>query len=298
LCNVRKLSALLASLVIIGLSVSGCSTIYSIMPDGEKKGSGKVALALGGGASRGFAHIGVLKILESNNIPVDMVVGTSAGSFVGSLYCYGFKPYQIQKMALEIERGDIIDVTIPDNGFIKGELLEDYVNRMLANTPLERLPKPLYVIATDIQSGKEIVFGKGGTGKAVRASCAIPGIFNPVMIGGRMYVDGGVVIPVGVDVAREYGADVVIAVDISSDLDNSQPVGTVETILQSINIMNSRMSSDQLSRADVVIRPRVGHIGATDFSKRHEAILEGEKAAISALPRIREILSGKRSGWR
>jgi NTE family protein len=294
--NVKRLSALLIILMGISIFVSGCSTMSMIMPEGEKKGSGKVALALGGGASRGFAHIGVLKILESNNIPVDMVVGTSAGSFVGSLYCYGFRPYQIQKMALEIERGDIIDVTIPDNGFIKGELLEDYVNRMIANTPLDKLSIPLFVISTDIQSGSEIVFGSGNTGKAVRASCAIPGIFNPVIIGGRMYVDGGVVIPVGVDTARKYGADIVIAVDISSDLDTSRPVGTVETILQSVNIMNAKMSADQLSRADVVIRPRVGHIGATDFSKRHEAILEGERAAISALPKIREVLSRKRAG--
>jgi len=292
----KRASALLMALIIfMSFCVFGCSKKGVVRPDGVK---GKVALVLGGGASRGFAHIGVLKVLENNNIPVDMVVGTSAGSFVGSLYCYGFKSYQIQKMALEIERGDIIDITIPDNGFIKGDLLEDYVNRMLRNTTLEKLDIPLYVIATDIQSGKEIVFGRGNTGKAVRASCAIPGIFNPVIIGDRMYVDGGVVSPVGVDAARTYGADIVIAVDISSDLDSSRPVGTVETILQSIDIMNVRIATDQLSRADVVIRPLVGHIGTTNFSKRHEAILEGEKAAIDALPRIREILSKRRSGWK
>jgi NTE family protein len=291
----KGLSVLLIIFIIISFCVCGCSKKAGVRPD---SGKGKVALVLGGGASRGFAHIGVLKILESNNIPVDMVVGTSAGSFLGSLHCYGFKSYQIQKMALEIERGDIIDLTIPDNGFIKGELLEDYINRMLRNTTLENLAIPLYVIATDIQSGKEIIFGKGNTGKAVRASCAIPGIFNPVIIGDRMYVDGGVVTPAGVDAARAYGADIVIAVDISSDLDSSKPVGAVETILQSIDIMSAKISADQLSRADVVIRPLVGHIGSSDFSKRHEAILEGEKAAIFALPKIREVLSRKRPGWK
>lgn len=299
--KVNRLSALLIILILISFCISGCSTMGKVMPDiggSNIKGNGKVALALGGGASRGFAHIGVLKVLENNNIPVDLVVGSSAGSFVGSLYCYGFKSYQIQKMALEIERGDIIDFTIPDNGFVKGELLEDYVNKMLANTPLEKLQVPLYVVATDIQSGKEIIFGRGNTGKAVRASCAIPGIFNPVIIADRMYVDGGVVIPVGVDTARQYGADIVIAVDISSDLNSSMPAGSVETIIQSIDIMSSRIAADQLSRADVVIRPMVGHIGATDFSKRHEAILEGERAALQALPKIRQLLSRKRPGWK
>jgi NTE family protein len=295
--KLKGLSVALIISVLVVFCLSGCSVIRAVKPEPDK-GSGKVALALGGGAARGFAHIGVLKILESNGIPIDMVVGTSAGSFVGSLYCYGFRPYQIQKMALEIERGDIIDVTIPDNGFIRGELLEDYVNRMLANTPMEKLSIPFYVIATDIQSGSDMVFGQGNAGKAVRASCAIPGIFNPVIINGRMYVDGGVVIPVGVETARKYGADIVIAVDISSDLDSSQPTGTVETIMQSINIMSAKISSEQLSKADVVIRPLVGHIGATDFSRRHEAILEGEKAALMALPKIREMLSKKRPGWK
>jgi NTE family protein len=290
----KRLSALLIILIVMGLCCFGCSKKVSLRPDGS---NGKVALVLGGGASRGFAHVGVLKVLESNNIPVDMVVGSSAGSFVGSLYCYGFKAYQIEKMALEIERGDIFDITIPDNGFIKGELLEDYVNRMLRNTTLDKLNIPLYVIATDIQSGREMVFGRGNTGRAVRASCAIPGIFNPVIIGDRMYVDGAVVSPIGVDTAITYGGDIVIAVDISSDLDSSRPVGTVETILQSIDIMSAKISAGQLSKADVVIRPLVGHMGSADFSKRSEAISEGEKAALAAIPKIRELLKKRRPGW-
>ena len=251
----------------------------------------KIALVLGGGAARGFAHIGVLKILESNRIPVHMIVGTSAGSFVGSLYAYGFNAYQIQKISLDIQRGDIADFTIPDNGFIKGDLLEEYVNRMLRNTTMEKLRIPFYAIATEVPTGKETVFGSGNTGKAVRSSCSIPGVFNPVIIGGRMYVDGGVVSPVAVNAAKQNGADIVIAVDISSDLDTTQPSGTMETILQAINIMSSRISVNQLSKADVVIRPLVGHIGSADFDKRNEAIIEGEKAALQALPKIQEIVT-------
>jgi NTE family protein len=251
----------------------------------------KIAVVLGAGAAKGFAHIGVLKVLESNKIPMHMIVGTSAGSFVGSLYAYGFNAFELQKLSFELQKDDIVDLTLPDNGFIKGEKLEAYINYILRNTPIEKLRIPFYAIATDIQSGKEVVFGSGNTGTAVRASCSIPGIFVPPVISGRMYVDGGVVSPVAVDAARRMGADIVIAVDISSDVGSSLPNGTIETILQSINIMNAKLSAIQLAKADVVIRPKVGYIGSADFSKRHEAVLEGEKAALEALPKIQAIMS-------
>ncbi len=254
-------------------------------------GPAKIALVLGAGASKGFAHIGVLKVLESNKIPVHMIVGTSAGSLVGSLYAYGYNAFDLQRLSFAIERDDIIDLTIPDNGFIKGEKLEVYINQMLGNRPMEKLKIPFYAVATDIQSGREVVFGSGNTGTAVRASCSIPGIFRPVNISGRMYVDGGVVSPVAVEAARRLGADVVIAVNVSGDVEASAPEGTIETLLQSISIMYSKLSAIQLSKADVVIKPRVGYIGNSDFSKRHEATLEGEKAALEALPKIQEILN-------
>lgn len=251
----------------------------------------KIAVVLGAGAAKGFAHVGVLKVLESNKIPIHMIVGTSAGSFVGSLYAYGFNAFELQKLSFTIERDDIIDLTIPVNGFIKGEKLEGYINYILRNTPIEKLKIPFYAVATDIQSGREVVFGSGNTGTAVRASCSIPGIFVPVNISGRMYVDGGVVSPVAVEAARKQGADVIIAVDVSSDVDSSVPKGTIETILQSISIMYSKLSTIQLAKADVVIKPKVGYIGSADFSKKHEATLEGEKAALEALPKILEIVN-------
>lgn len=251
----------------------------------------KIALVLGAGASRGFAHIGVLKILESNKIPIHMIVGTSAGSFVGSIYAYGFNAFQLQKMSFSIERGDIVDLTIPDNGFVKGEKLEEYINTLLNNTPIEKLRIPFYAVATDIQNGQEVVFGRGNTGTAVRASCSIPGIFRPVKIGDRTYVDGGVVSPVAVDAAKRLGADYVIAVDISSDIEDRSPESTIETILQSVSIMYSKLSSTQLSKADIVIKPKLGYIGSSDFTKKHEAVLEGEKAAIEALPHINNLIT-------
>ncbi|MBM4349753.1 MAG: patatin-like phospholipase family protein [Deltaproteobacteria bacterium] len=251
----------------------------------------KIALVLGAGASKGFAHIGALKILETNKIPVHMIVGTSVGSVVGSLYAYGLNAFELQRLSFSIEQKDIVDITIPDNGFIKGEKLEEFVNKTLKNTPMEKLKIPFYAVATEIQNGQETVFNRGNTGQAVRASSAIPGVFRPVKIGDKIYVDGGVVSPVAVDAAKRLGADLVIAVDISASSERTPPGNTIETLLQSINIMYSKLAAIQLSQADVVIRPKVGHIGSADFSKRHEAVLEGEKATIEVMPRIIEMIT-------
>ncbi len=252
----------------------------------------KIALVLGAGAAKGFAHIGVLKVLEANQVPIHMIVGTSAGSLVGSFYAYGMNAFQLQTLALSVEKGDIVDFIIPENGFIQGLKLAEYVNRTLHNTPMENLKIPFFAVAADVQNGREVVFGRGNTGAAVRASCSVPGVFKPVKIGDRAYVDGGVVSPVAVDAARRHGADIVFAVDISNEVGGVKPETTIETLLQSISIMYAQLAQTQCSRADVTIRPRVGHIGSSDFSRRHEAILEGEKAATQALPRIREILEG------
>ena len=291
--DMKKISKILASLLILIFVLSCAPTEIHPPPR-----PAKIAIVLGAGSSKGFAHIGVLKVLESNKIPVHMIIGTSAGSFVGALYAYGYNAFELQKLSFGIEKDDIIDLIIPDNGFIKGEKLEAYLNRMIRNTPMEKLRIPFYAVATDLQSGSEVVFGSGNTGTAVRASCSIPGIFRPMNISGRIYVDGGVVSPVAVDAARRLGADVVIAVDISGDVATSAPTGTIDTILQAITIMNSKLSAIQLSKADVVIKPKVGFIGSADFSKRHEATLEGEKAALEALPKIEEIVNKLRQEGR
>lgn len=269
------------------LLLSGCG-LQGVQPQQQQA---KIALVLGAGASRGFAHIGVLKILEANKVPVHMIIGTSAGSFVGSLSAYGFSAFQLQKIASNLEQNEIIDLTVPDNGFVKGERLAEYINTMVKNTPIEKMKTPFHAVATNIQNGQEAVFSRGNTGTAVRASCSIPGIFRPVKIDDKMYVDGGVVSPIAVDAARRLGADIVIAVDISADIDARQPVGTVEMILKSIGIMHSKISAIQLSKADVIIRPKVGSIGAADFKKSVDAMIEGEKAALEALPAIQTIIA-------
>ena len=275
--------------ILLLLSLAACAA-PEVKPAPQEPQPRKVALVLGAGAAKGFAHVGVIKILEANRVPVHMIVGTSVGSLVGSLHAYGYPAYDIQRLAMGLSKAEIADLTVPDNGFVKGEKLEAYVNRMVRGTPMEGMRIPFHAVATDIGSGQEMVFGKGNTGAAVRASCSIPGIFRPVKIGERTYVDGGVVSPVAVDAARRLGADAVIAVDISGEVDGTVPDGTLDTIFQSINIMYARIAADQVSRADVVIRPRVGHIASGDFTRRHEAILEGEKAAQAALPKIRALL--------
>lgn len=291
----RVLHIVLAFLILITLA--GCFW-KETPPPPVGKPTARVALVLGAGASRGFAHIGVLKILEANRVPIHLIVGTSAGSLVGSMYAYGFNAFQLQSLSFPVEKGDIIDLTVPDNGFIKGEKLEAYVNHMLKDTPIEKLRTRFYAVAADIQTGEEIVFASGNTGTAVRASCSIPGIFQPVRIGSRIYVDGGIVSPVAVDAARKMGADLIIAVDISMGVESPPPKTIMETIMQSVVIMYSKISQNQLGRADVVIRPQVSHIGSTDFSKRHEAVLEGEKAALEAMPQVKAALDRLRAEGR
>ncbi len=250
----------------------------------------KIALVLGAGAAKGFAHIGVLKVLEAQKVPVAMVVGTSVGSFVGSLYASGYDAYALQKIALSLDRWDLAELTIPDKGFLKGERLRDFVNSKVNGVPLEKLKIPFYAVATDIRTGEEAVFATGNTGMAVQASCAIPGVFQPASFAGNSYVDGGVVNPLPIDVARRHGADMVIAVDITAGIDHKLPTGAMETIMKSIDIMYNKISQLTISKADVVIKPKVTTVSAVDFSQRHEAIMEGERAALAAMPRINEIL--------
>jgi len=293
--NVFRLLKIIGAFALLTVIFS-CATAPKELPAPPKPA--KIAVVLGAGASKGFAHVGVLKILELNKIPIHMVVGTSVGSFVGSLYAFGYNPYELQTIAFALQKDDVADYTIPDNGFIKGEKLENFINNKVKYTTIEKLKIPFYAVTTNIQTGEEMVFGRGNTGKAVRASCSIPGIFQPPVINDKMYVDGGVVSPLAIDVARRYGADVVIAVDISSSLASSTPSGTIETIMQAIDIMYGKMAAIQIKNADVVIKPKIGYIGSSDFSKRHEAIMEGEKAAGAALPAIDSILAKLRQEGR
>lgn len=247
----------------------------------------RIGLALGGGAAKGFAHIGVIKMLEANGIQPDVVSGTSAGSVVGALYASGMDAFQMQQQAFGLDEAEIRDVSLFSGGVVKGQKLQDYVNQLVGQRPIDRMKKPFAAVATHLETGERAVFVRGNTGQAVRASSSIPGVFEPVAIGQKHYVDGGVVSPVPVDAARQLGADFVIAVDISTKASGRNPGSLLGTVNQSITIMGQKLGAQELARADIVIRPNVGTIGAADFDQRNTAILEGERAALAAIPQIR-----------
>lgn len=251
----------------------------------------KIALALGGGAARGFAHIGVIKMLESQGIVADYVVGTSAGAVVGSLYAGGHDAYAMQKIAQQLDETIFADWTLGGRGFLKGEALQGFVNQHLRNRPLEGLNKPFAAVATDLRSGERVVFRTGDSGLAVRASAAVPGVFQPTQFAGKSYVDGGLSSPVPVQAAREMGADFVIAVDISARPEG-QPVDSLSSVMwQTITIMGGVIGRNELREADIVIRPNLPYVKSWDFTARHDAILEGERAAQAAIPLIRQKLA-------
>lgn len=281
-------------LALVALLLSACGSAPDVRPAPAqaavvvpKPKPVRIGLALGGGAAKGFAHIGVIKILQANGIRADVVAGTSAGSVVGALHASGMDAFALQEKAVALDEDSIRDVRLFGGGLVQGQKLQDYVNAQVGNRPIERLPIPFAAVSTRLDTGRRVVFTRGNTGQAVRASSAIPGVFEPVRIGGADHVDGGVVSPVPVDAARQLGADVVIAVDISSRASGRSPGSMLGNINQSITIMGQRLAAAELARADVVIRPDVLDIGATDFEQKNRAILEGERAALAALPRIR-----------
>lgn len=269
-------------------SPATASAVPSQAPAAPSPAPIKVGIALGGGAAKGFAHIGVIKMLEANGLAPAVVSGTSAGSVVGALYASGMNAFELQEKAVALDEAKIRDLQLSSGGLVLGQKLEDYVNAQVRNRPIEQLAKPFAAVATRLEDGERTVFTRGNTGQAVRASSSIPGVFQPVAIGKYHFVDGGVVSPVPVDAARQLGADIVVAVDISNKARGQAPAGMLGTLGQSIAIMGQKLGQAELARADVIVRPQVLDIGAADFTQRASAILEGEKAALAAMPQIRE----------
>lgn len=280
--------------VMVGVVVSllGCQAPHQPAVTSSVPAAPVLGLALGGGGAKGFAHIGVLKVLQSHGIQPKVVVGTSAGSFVGSLYASGMDPFQLQQLALTLKETDLRDLTLSTEGFLLGQRLQDYVNDRVGQRTIQSFPIRFAAVATDRDSGARVILGRGNAGQAVRASSSIPNVFVPVTIGSRRFVDGGLVSPVPVEAARQLGATVVIAVDISARPRPGQrgtPWGLLD---QTINIMGQASLDRELAQADVVIRPEVTQFGIADLSQRHAAILAGEQAAQRALPAIQAALTG------
>ena len=249
----------------------------------------KIGLALGGGAARGFAHVGVIAALEEAGFKPDFVVGTSAGSLVAALYASGKSPAQLQQIAIDMEEATLTDWTLPlfGKGVIKGEALANYVNAQIRHKLIESMVIPLGVVATDLHTGQGVLFQRGDTGAAVRASSAVPSVFTPVKIGAAEYVDGGLVSPVPVKFARQMGAELVIAVDISAAPEGNAADSQVQILLQTFAIMGKSINTWELREADVVVRPALLGVKSADFSSKRRSIEAGRVAMQAALPALR-----------
>lgn len=246
-----------------------------------------VALVLGSGGARGYAHIGVIQVLEQHGIHPDFIVGTSAGSIVGSIYASGKTANELRDIALNMKANDVRDVKIDLKGFFDGKKVENYVNEQVNNTPLEKLKTPMYVVATQLKEGKKVVFNYGNTGQAVRASVSIPSMFVPTKIGEDEYVDGGLVSPVPVEVAHDLGADIIIAVDILAQPIHTETSNVWGLFNQNINIMQNHLAREELQYADVIIQPELkekAHI--FDVKNREITIQAGRDAAQKQLNAI------------
>jgi len=289
--------ALLAAIAVL----AGCATgpkepeTPSAPPAAVAKVPPRVGLALGGGAARGFAHVGVLQVLEEAGIKPDLVVGTSAGSLVAALYASGRNGQQLQQVAMTMDEAAFADWTLPlfNRGVLRGEALGRYVNGQVNNRLIENMAVPLGIVATDLNTGQGVLFRRGDTGTAVRASSAVPAVFVPVKIGSQEFVDGGLVSPVPVRYARQMGGEVIIAVDISSAPEGNPSGDSIHLLLQTFAIMGKSINSWELKDADIVVRPSLVGMGSGDFTNKKRAIEAGRAAMLAALPQLRAAMEAK-----
>lgn len=291
--KIRPLLAIAAAALLAACGTAGNNAVRK--PVQTAKPAAVVGLALGGGASKGFAHVGIIKVLKENGIPVKVVTGTSAGSIVGSLFASGMSPDRLELEAEILGKTDLVDLTLSTSGFIKGEKLQNYINRKVGGRRIQQFPIKFAAVATDFETGKAVAFNQGNAGQAVRASAAIPNVFQPVIIGRHTYVDGGLSQPVPVSAARRQGANFVIAVDISARPGKNISQGFFSYFDQTLNVMSVSALQNELGQADVVIKPQVLDLGAVGgFDQKKRAIRLGEEAARAALPEIKRKLAAYR----
>lgn len=297
--NATRLAVASGLLVLLG----ACTTTVPVEPPVAQplvvepaRRAPRLGLALGGGAARGFAHVGVIQVLEANGIRPSVVVGTSAGSLVAALYASGKGPTELERVALGMDEAALTDWMLPlvSRGLLRGEALARYVRQAVDGKLIEQMPLPLGILATDLDSGQGVLFRRGDTAQAVRASSSVPGVFNPVAIAGKEYVDGGLVAPVPVRQAREMGAEVVLAVDISADPRDIPSNGLLSLLPKTTAIMGQSLNRLELAGAEVVVRPALGGVGSADFAARQRSIEAGRVAMQAALPRLKaELAKGR-----
>lgn len=277
------------------LALASCKTTEGpTTPADNTSGRPKVALVLGGGAARGFAHVGVIRALEQERIPIDLIVGTSVGSLIGSMYASDTNSFELEWTAFTLEKEHLFDYGIlsafTGMGPVKGDKLEEFVKSKVPTVNIENLKIPFAAVATDLQRGTRVVLDKGPVARAVRASCSIPGVFQPVDLQGKMLVDGGVIDNIPVAVAREKGADIVIAVDISENVVNFNITNLIDVVLQSANIMFSENVKYKKKDADVLITPAIGDVAMLDFTKKKRCMQAGMEATQKVMPDIKKAI--------
>ncbi len=252
------------------------------------------ALVLGGGAARGFAHVGVIRVLEQEKIPIDMIVGTSVGSLIGAIYAHDLNSFELEWTAFTLEKDDLFDFGVlsafKGMGLVKGDRLEEFVRTKVPVADIENLKLPFAAVATDLNRGTRVVLDRGSVAKAVRASSSIPGIFNPLAYQDKLLADGGLVENIPIPAAREKGADIVIAVDISQNVTNFNISNLVDVVLQSVNIMFSENVGYRKREADLVITPAVEDVGMFDFTRKKQCMDAGIEATRKAVPEIRRMI--------
>ena len=253
----------------------------------------RIGLALGGGAARGFAHIGVIQVLEESGIKPDLVVGTSAGSLVAALYASGKGGAELAVLANAMDETAFADWSYPGRGLLRGEALAKFVRDNTSGRSIEQMALPLGIVATDLDSGLPILFQRGDPGVAVRASSAVPAVFQPVRIGTREYVDGGLVSPVPVRFAQQMGAELVIAVDISAAPEGNATGDPLHMLLQTFAIMGRSINNFELRDADLVLRPKLAGVSSADFAARKRSIQAGREVMLAQLADLRARIAMK-----
>ena len=278
---------------VLTVFICSCQTIPPTSGKIGPKKEPKIALVLGGGSAKGFAHVGVIRILEQEKIPIHMIVGTSVGSLIGAIYASNPDSFQLEWAAFKIERGDVLDFSIVSSklGPVQGARIEAFLEQTAKAKKVEDTKIPFYPVATDLNTGETVILGKGSLAKAVHASSAIPGIFAPVTFDNRTLVDGGVSDNVACDIARSKGADIVIAVNLQRDIKDADIGSVIDVIAQSISILMRENSKAKLQQADIVIEPDTKGVSVFDFSQKKLLVEEGMKAAQKALPKIRETIA-------
>ncbi len=298
--NLRVVAFRFALIIMLGLAgCAGMQTTTGAPPIVDNtpapiKVPFKLGLALGGGAARGFAHIGVIQVLEENGIKPDFVVGTSAGSLVASIYATGKDGKALQKIAEEMDEAAITDWTLPffnRGGVLRGDAYAKFVGTQVDRKLIEQVSIPLGIVATDLKSGQGVLFRRGDITTAVRASSAVPGVFPPVNIAGLDYVDGGLVSPVPVRFARQMGATVVVAVDISAAPEGEATDSVLQILLKTFSIMSQSINSFETKSADVLIKPALIGVGSSDFSAKRRSIEAGRTAMLAELPKLKALLA-------